>query len=120
MHLYHLSVTAADRAPSAELRKHGVSLQDALFVHLYLASMADFPAANAAFARHFAAVNPPARACVEACLPPGSPVAVDVLCRAAGELISICCHQLPCAVPSHHGVRACSRVKGTTAAATGA
>ena len=69
---------------AAELGKHGVSLRQALFVHLYLADMAHFPAANAAFARHFPAVNPPARACVQACLPPGSPVAVDVLCRAAG------------------------------------
>ena len=54
-------------------------LGDALFVHLYLADMACFGAANAAYTRHFPAVSPPARACVQALLPPGRHVAVDVL-----------------------------------------
>ena len=69
---------------SAGLQTHSMDLSNAVFVHLYLRSMSHFPAANAAFARHFPAVNPPARACVEALLPPGCPVAVDVLCRPAG------------------------------------
>ena len=62
-----------------------MDLSSAVFVHLYLRSMAHFPAANAAFARHFPSVSPPARACVEAALPQGCPVAVDVLCQPAGE-----------------------------------
>ena len=63
----------------AALQPLGLQLGDALFVHLYLADMACFSAANAAYARHFPAVNPPARACVQALLQPGCQVAVDVL-----------------------------------------
>ena len=74
----------AELHASAGLQAHSMDLGNAVFVHLYLRSMAHFPAANAAFARHFPAVNPPARACVEALLPPGCPVAIDVLCRPAG------------------------------------
>jgi diphthine-ammonia ligase len=48
-----------------ELPGRGLSWQDAVFVHLYLPSMAQFAAANAAYARFFPAVNPPARATVQ-------------------------------------------------------
>ena len=72
------------------------SMREALFVHLYLADMAHFPAANAVFAQHFAAVNPPARACVEARLSKSSPVAVDVLCPGTGQHPSALCQAALC------------------------
>ncbi len=60
-------------------------------MHLYIADMAYFGAANAAYARHFPAVDPPARACVQAQLPRGCPVAVDVL---LGHGAGVRCMQL--------------------------
>ena len=63
----------------AALDPHGLSLASALFVHLYLARMEDFGAANMAYGQHFPAVSPPARACVQAQLPPGLDVTVDIL-----------------------------------------
>ena len=50
-----------------------------LFVHLYLADMSHFAAANGAYRRHFPAVSPAARACVEVPLPPACPVMLEVL-----------------------------------------
>ena len=50
-----------------------------LFVHLYLADMSHFAAANGAYRRHLPAVSPAARACVEVPLPPGCPVMLEVL-----------------------------------------
>ena len=63
----------------AELVGLGLSLNIALFVHLYLADMAHFGAANTAYCRHFPAVSPSARACVQAQLPSGCPVTLEVL-----------------------------------------
>ena len=57
----------------------GLSLNIALFVHLYLADMTHFAGANSAYCRQFPAVSPSARACVQAQLPPGCPVLVEVL-----------------------------------------
>ncbi|BDA44893.1 probable diphthine-ammonia ligase at N-terminal half [Coccomyxa sp. Obi] len=71
----HAALDAIER----ELASHGLSLAAALFVHLYLARMEDFGAANAAYGHHFPAVSPPARACVQAQLPPGVDLMVDVL-----------------------------------------
>ncbi len=76
-------------ASYAVLDSHGLSLASALFVHLYLARMEDFGAANSAYGHHFPAVNPPARACVQAQLPPGVNVMVDVL-SAQGALTYPC------------------------------
>ena len=63
----------------AALGASGLSLGEALFVHMYLADMDHFGAANKAYNPHMPPVNPPARACVQACLPPERPVAMDVL-----------------------------------------
>lgn len=41
------------------------SWQSSCFVHLYLADMAHFGVANAAYCRHLPQVNPPSRACVQ-------------------------------------------------------
>jgi enamine deaminase RidA (YjgF/YER057c/UK114 family) len=41
------------------------SWQLSCFVHLYLADMAHFGVANAAYCRHLPQVNPPSRACVQ-------------------------------------------------------
>ena len=68
---------------NAELAAVDVHLCTALFVHLYLADMTQFLAANAAYRRHFPAVSPSARACVEAALPPGCPVMLEVLLPAS-------------------------------------
>jgi len=59
---------------AAGLEQQGVSLADAVFVHLYLADMGSFAAANRAYSRHFPAVNPAARACIQTPLPEGVPL----------------------------------------------
>jgi diphthine-ammonia ligase len=51
----------------------------ALFVHLLLRDMAHFAAANAAYCSVVPLLRPPARACVEAALPDGCLLHVDVL-----------------------------------------
>jgi len=66
---------------AAGLGQQGVSLADAVFVQLYLADMGSFAAANRAYSRHFPAVSPAARACIQTPLPEGVPLAVDVLFR---------------------------------------
>ena len=66
---------------AAGLEEHGQTLGDAVFVQLYLADMGSFAAANRAYSRHFPAVRPAARACIQTPLPRGVPVAVDVLFR---------------------------------------
>lgn len=66
---------------AAGLEEHRLNLADAVFVHLYLADMGSFAAANRAYARHFPAVRPAARACIQTPLHWGVPVAVDVLFR---------------------------------------
>lgn len=63
----------------AELAALGLCLDIALFVHLYLADMAHFAAANTAYCRHLPAVSPSARACVQAQLLPGCPIMIEVL-----------------------------------------
>ena len=60
-------------------------LAEAVFVHLYLADMGTFAAVNRAYHRHFPAVSPAARACIQVPLPPSIPVAVDVLFRPGVE-----------------------------------
>ncbi|DBA87744.1 TPA: hypothetical protein ACH3X1_004745 [Trebouxia sp. C0004] len=70
---------AALLAVSQELAALGLKLDIVLFVHLYLADMSHFAAANGAYRRHLPAVSPAARACVEVHLPPGCPVMLQVL-----------------------------------------
>ena len=64
-------------------------LAEAVFVHLYLADMGTFAAVNRAYHRHFPAVSPAARACIQVPLPQGVPVAVDVLFRPGVKSISV-------------------------------
>mmetsp|Transcript_35745 Transcript_35745/g.79546 ORF Transcript_35745/g.79546 Transcript_35745/m.79546 type:complete len:894 (+) Transcript_35745:147-2828(+) len=66
-------------AVERELAAMHLELNHALFVHLFLANMGHFAAANAVYCRHFPAHNPPSRACVQVPLPEGCPVMVDVL-----------------------------------------
>ena len=68
------------------LNAKGWGLGEAAFVQLYLADMACFGAVNEAYRARFPAVEPPARACVEALLAPGCPLAVDIVVPAKGEL----------------------------------
>ena len=76
---------------AAELAGVDLTLHVALFVHLCLAEMSHFAAANAAYCRHFPAVSPSARACVEVPLPPGCPLMLEVLLptTVAGEHIAL-------------------------------
>ncbi len=48
-----------------ELSRLGLTLGHALFVHLYLANMGHFAAANNVYAKYFPAMDPPSRACVQ-------------------------------------------------------
>lgn len=68
-----------ERVVFAELREKDLSLGAALMVHLYLADMACFGAANAEYCRHFPVSSPPARACLQAPLPPHLHVLVELL-----------------------------------------
>ncbi|WIA29375.1 hypothetical protein OEZ86_011879 [Tetradesmus obliquus] len=63
----------------APLQQRGLSWLRSCFVHLYLADMAHFGAANEAYCRHLPQVDPPSRACVQVPLPAGCPVLLDVL-----------------------------------------
>ena len=56
-------------------------------MHLYLADMAHFAAANAGYVTELPPVNPPARACVQLPLPEGVSAAVEVLV-ACGTAVS--------------------------------
>ncbi|KAK9813243.1 hypothetical protein WJX72_011346 [[Myrmecia] bisecta] len=79
------AVQAALDAATAELAGLQLWLADALFVHLYLADMEHFAAANAAYCCHFPGVSPAARACVQLPLPADMAVAIDVLLPSAVE-----------------------------------
>ena len=59
-------------------RSGSAGLRDALYVHLYLADMALFAAANEEYCRHFSR-DPPSRSCVQIPLPFGVLVAADCL-----------------------------------------
>ncbi|PSC71309.1 diphthine-ammonia ligase isoform X1 [Micractinium conductrix] len=59
------ALAAALRALSGALPALGLDWQASLFVHLYVPSMAQFAAANAAYAAVLPAVNPPSRATVQ-------------------------------------------------------
>ena len=73
------ALDAALRAIAARLPGLGLDWRDSLFAHLYLADMAHFAAANAAYCRHLPRRLPPSRACVQLPLAGAAPLAVDVL-----------------------------------------
>lgn len=63
------------------LKAEGLGWRDAVYVHLYLADMDAFGAANAAYVEFIHHKDPPARACVQAAaLPEGALAAVEVAC----------------------------------------
>lgn len=59
------ALDAALSAVAAQLQQRGLSWLRSCFVHLYLADMAHFGAANEAYCRHLPQVDPPSRACVQ-------------------------------------------------------
>lgn len=73
------ALSAALRRLSAALPALGLSWQSSLFVHLYVPSMAQFAAANAAYAAFLPAVNPPSRATVQLSGGSGLALVVEVL-----------------------------------------
>lgn len=61
------------------LRHHGVDLDSAIFVTMYLKDMNDFPIANEVYSAHLPQVDPASRACVQVALPEGVCGALDIL-----------------------------------------
>ncbi|CAN0006665.1 unnamed protein product, partial [Phaeothamnion confervicola] len=62
---------------AAALAARGLSLEDVVFVHLYLADIRAFAAVNAAYCRRLPVELPPSRSCVEVALPPPHAVMLD-------------------------------------------
>ena len=58
------------------------------FVHLYLADMGHFGAANAVYSALLPGVNPPGRACVQLPLPAGCSVSVSVIAMCGGIAVT--------------------------------
>jgi enamine deaminase RidA (YjgF/YER057c/UK114 family) len=58
------------------------------FVHLYLADMGHFSAANAVYSSLLPGTNPPGRACVQLPLPGGCPVSVSVVAMCGGIAVT--------------------------------
>lgn len=73
------ALAAALGALGGALPALGLSWRSALFVHLYVPSMAHFAAANEAYARFFPPINPPSRATVEIGPNPELALVVEVL-----------------------------------------
>jgi diphthine-ammonia ligase len=72
-------VTACFGRLASLLSRYALTLAHLAHVNLLLASMADFPAANAAYVTHFPHGSPPTRACVGVRLPKGKRVELDVV-----------------------------------------
>ncbi|GLI61050.1 hypothetical protein VaNZ11_003310 [Volvox africanus] len=62
-----------------ELASQNMDLHHCLFVHLFLANMGHFQAANGVYCKHFPSRDPPSRACVQVCLPHDCPVMCEFL-----------------------------------------
>ncbi|KAM5129697.1 diphthine--ammonia ligase isoform 2-T2 [Mantella aurantiaca] len=62
----------------AQVEEKGLQMSDAVLVHLYVQNMDDFAAINAEYGRLFP-VAPPARVCVQCCLPRDTLFKMDVL-----------------------------------------
>ncbi|GIL63455.1 hypothetical protein Vafri_17493, partial [Volvox africanus] len=62
-----------------ELASQSMDLHHCLFVHLFLANMGHFQAANGVYCKHFPCRDPPSRACVQVCLPHDCPVMCEFL-----------------------------------------
>jgi 2-iminobutanoate/2-iminopropanoate deaminase len=66
---------------AAVLRAAGKTLADVVRVGVYLTDMADFPAMNAVYARHFDAPFPARTTIAVAALPLGASVEIDLVAR---------------------------------------
>ncbi|XP_069805567.1 diphthine--ammonia ligase isoform X2 [Dendropsophus ebraccatus] len=62
----------------AQAQEIGLQMSDAVLVHLYVQSMDDFASINTEYARLFPS-EPPARVCVQCCLPQDTLLKMDVL-----------------------------------------
>ncbi|XP_073465984.1 diphthine--ammonia ligase isoform X1 [Aquarana catesbeiana] len=62
----------------AQVEENGLQISDAVLVHLYVQNMDDFATINAEYGRLFS-VAPPARVCVQCCLPRDTLFKMDVL-----------------------------------------
>ncbi|XP_072283980.1 diphthine--ammonia ligase [Pyxicephalus adspersus] len=62
----------------AQVEEKGLQMSDAVLVHLYVQNMDDFAAINAEYGKLFT-VSPPARVCVQCCLPQDTLFKMDVL-----------------------------------------
>jgi enamine deaminase RidA (YjgF/YER057c/UK114 family) len=71
-----------------ELQALGLGWHAVAFVHLYLADMAHFSAANAMYSALLPGTNPPGRACVQLPLPAGCPVSVSVVAMCNGVALT--------------------------------
>ncbi|KAG2444776.1 hypothetical protein HXX76_001519 [Chlamydomonas incerta] len=71
-------------AAQQELAALHMDLHHCLFVHLFLANMGHFQAANGVYCKHFPGRDPPSRACVQICLPHDCPVMIDFLLARGG------------------------------------
>lgn len=89
-------------ALEAELRALGLGWHAATFVHLTLADMGHFGAANAVYNALLPAADPPGRACVQLPLPAGCPVMVSVtaVCGGGGGGGGSSGHASPTLVPN--------------------
>lgn len=72
----------------AELQALGLGWHAVAFVHLYLADMAHFSAANAVYSALLPGTNPPGRACVQLPLPCGCPVSVSIVAMCGGIAVT--------------------------------
>mmetsp|Transcript_8200 Transcript_8200/g.24440 ORF Transcript_8200/g.24440 Transcript_8200/m.24440 type:complete len:850 (-) Transcript_8200:2291-4840(-) len=70
------------------LAARGLDWHDVVFVHLHLADLSHFAAANDVYGRVLPRVDPPARACLQLTLPPGHPVAVMLLLSPRQPLVA--------------------------------
>lgn len=78
------ALSAALRRIDDALPGLGLGWGSSLFVHLYVPSMAQFGAANAAYSRFLPEINPPSRATVELAASPEAGLAVEVLFARCG------------------------------------
>lgn len=76
-----------------------MSLGDAVLVLLWVRDMAHFASLNAVYSRHFPAVRPAARACVQVALPAAMPLILQVRIAAPGAPQSLYNKHHP---PFHH------------------
>ncbi|XP_068107897.1 diphthine--ammonia ligase [Hyperolius riggenbachi] len=76
------NVAEATRAALSSLKAQaedtGLQMTDAVLVHLYVQTMDDFAAINAEYGKLFS-TSPPARVCVQCCLPQATLFKMDVL-----------------------------------------